>query len=570
MKFTAMSLWLFFLAATFAYAQTNNLKNVQHVIIVIQENRTPDNLFQKDQTLITNGAHIVSQGMCGNTTITLQPAMLGTCWDTDHSHSQPHPSWTGMWANGNMNGACQIFTYGVDNVKNPCTPAPPLCPDQTIGKYCAAMTFTQNSLINSTSPDRILDPYFQLANQYGWANYMFQTNQGPSFPAHQFLFSGTSAPIQYNDANDPCGTYPCWEWFDAENTSGKTNGCIADAGVTAWQIDPTSTESKPTNPLGFPNGYPCYDHPALSDLFKSNAAASVWKYYARSAAQLWTAPSAINHICMTNGGGNGGSCEGTAWQANVGAVLPDQGNYANDAAPILTDIANCHLPRVSWVIPDGNWSDHNGNVNGDGGPSWAAAIVNAIGQDKTCEGGNGYWSDTTILLTWDDWGGLYDDIAPPDCPGPGGCTGYSNNTGQQYVYGFRVPLIVISAYTKQVTPQGGYISGPPSNPECAGNNYCHDFGSILNFIEYAFGQNGQSLGSIGTANYPYADTLAMDAPPTCSTCTYSLSDFFDFSSARSFKAITGAKYPPSCFHNPTATGCFPSYPTDPDNDADEN
>ena len=73
------------------------------------------------------------------------------------------------------------------------------------------------------------------------------------------------------------------------------------------------------------------------------------------------------------------------------------------------------------------------------------------------------------------------------------------------MYGFRVPLLVISAYAKP-----GYISGggvyPPS---CAPPNYyCHDFGSILNFIEYVFG-----LGQIGDVNYPYADHYVMDTTP---------------------------------------------------------
>jgi phospholipase C len=49
MKFAAYSLLLISLAATFAYSQTNNIPQVQHVIVVIQENRTPDNLFQQDQ-----------------------------------------------------------------------------------------------------------------------------------------------------------------------------------------------------------------------------------------------------------------------------------------------------------------------------------------------------------------------------------------------------------------------------------------------------------------------------------------------------------------------------------------
>lgn len=39
-----------------------------------------------------------------------------------------------------------------------------------------------------------VQPYFDIANTYGFANYFFQTNEGPRFPAHQFLFGGTSAP----------------------------------------------------------------------------------------------------------------------------------------------------------------------------------------------------------------------------------------------------------------------------------------------------------------------------------------------------------------------------------------
>ena len=228
-----------------------------------------------------------------------------------------------------------------------------------------------------------------------------------------------------------------------------------------------------------------------------------------------------------------------------------------DEAPILTDIANCNLQAVSYVIPDGNWSDHaDKGPTGDGGPSWVAAIANAIGNS-----GCGYWDNTVILVTWDDWGGWYDDVTPPDCQ-TSPCTGYSNNTGQQYVYGFRVPLLVIGAYVKS-----GYISGVGgSSANCSTSTYCHDFGSILNFIEYAF---GLPQGGIGDPNWPYADALAMDYNPN-NPGSYSLSDFFDFTqNARGFQQINGAKYPERCFHTPSGTGCFPNYPLDPDNDANE-
>ena len=39
-----------------------------------------------------------------------------------------------------------------------------------------------------------VQPYLDIVHAYGWGNYMFQTNQGASYPAHQFLFGATSAP----------------------------------------------------------------------------------------------------------------------------------------------------------------------------------------------------------------------------------------------------------------------------------------------------------------------------------------------------------------------------------------
>jgi hypothetical protein len=138
----------------------------------------------------------------------------------------------------------------------------------------------------------------------------------------------------------------------------------------------------------------------------------------------------------------------------------------------------------------------------------------------------------------------------------------------------------MGAYTKQTTngQDGftGYISGPPSNPTCTNTNYCHDFGSILNFIEYAFGTNGNHLGGTygisGQSSWPYADYFAMDYTPN-TAYSYSLSDFFNFSQSNyhAFQPILGAKYPPTCFHTPNQTGCFPNgaYPQDPDSDAAE-
>lgn len=501
-----------FSSAEFAAGQTYNTP-IRHVILVMQENRTPDNLFH-DPVLIANGADIATTGFYKDkngqrVTIPLAPAPLDACFGPDHTHK----AWVQTWDNGAMDGANITFV-----LRKNCSHLAPIPP-------VPQLTYVENSRFNAVHG--ILDPYFQLAEQYGFADRMFQTNQGPSFAAHQFLFTGTSAPVPYND---PSGY---WTWFAAETTANTfVTGCIADKDQIALEIAPNGEESK-----GYNGGYPCYEHPAMSDLLDGANPPITWRYYAYSAkgGQIWDAPNAISHICQSSG--PGGTCEGTEWKSHV--VIGSQ--------KVLTDICNGNLANVTWVVPNGVWSDHPGVPQDDAGPSWVAAIANAIGNSANNSGctPQDYWKDTVILVTWDDWGGWFDHVAP-------WAIGYRNQTGAQYVYGFRVPLIVVSAYTRHTQGvQGftGYISSL---------NY--DFGSILNFIEYVFGQSGNSLGQIGPAQYPYADAFA---PDLLQGNPYSLSDFFDFTQPHPYKTITGSKYPPEYFIH------FKGTPHAPDDDGDD-
>jgi phospholipase C len=128
---------------------------------------------------------------------------------------------------------------------------------------------------------------------------------------------------------------------------------------------------------------------------------------------------------------------------------------------------------VTWVIPEGQDSDHAG-LNDGSGPSWVASIVNAIGTSP-------YWANTVIFITWDDWGGWYDHVAP--------------NVINSYEYGFRVPLIVVSPYAK-----AAYIS-----------HTTHDFGSILKFIEENY--NLPSLGYVDAAADDFSDCFNFSQTP---------------------------------------------------------
>jgi hypothetical protein len=140
---------------------------------------------------------------------------------------------------------------------------------------------------------------------------MFQTNQGPSFPAHQFIFGGTSAP---SAADDAAGIYA------SENMSGtsKIAGCTAPAGTTVQLIDPSGENQKV---------YPCFEHSTLPDLLTG----FTWRYYTPSAGSIWTAPNAIQHICQSTG--PNGSCSGTDWSKNIDLKPAD----------VLTDITRVRI-----------------------------------------------------------------------------------------------------------------------------------------------------------------------------------------------------------------------------------
>ncbi len=349
------------------------IASFQHVILVVQENRTPDNLFQGLCPTTNPSAcstqpgpqqyNIQTTGWLDKTspTGTTNPKAVHFGLDYDLSHE--HSAFVSM-CDLNSSGACAMD--GAAYVG--CLPITKLCPTRAAFGY----------VDNSTGAVR---PYLHLVKAYGWGNYMFQTNQGPSFPAHLFLFGATSAPSADDDYNGI---------FAAENTASGSAGCAAEITSRVWLINPQGVE--------FAQMFPCFERPTLADLLEARGVS--WRYYGSdvagawnnsTATGIWMAPNSIKHICVAVGQ----KCTGTQWTSHV---------EFNPSA-VLSDIStNCNLRGVSWVIPDSFNSDHMVNVRNTGGPSWVASIVNAVGTSK-CKNldGSSYWGSTAIIVTWDDW-----------------------------------------------------------------------------------------------------------------------------------------------------------------------
>ncbi len=114
----------------------------------------------------------------------------------------------------------------------------------------------------------------------------------------------------------------------------------------------------------------------------------------------------------------------------------------------LTDLKNGSMPSVSYITADDGDNEHPPYYPATG-EAWVRGIISAIQASP-------YWGSTVILLTWDDFGGWYDHVAPPQV--------------DKYGDGFRVPLLMISPFAKQ-----GYIDHTLS-----------DHTSIMKFIERVF------------------------------------------------------------------------------------
>lgn len=399
-------------------------KYIRHIFIVVQENRSFDNLFAGYR-----GADAPRHGYWGKKKIALRPVRL-----EDKSYLDNRwPDALTAWDNGKMDGFGGEGLYG----------NPPSFPYAYV-------------------PRDEIQPYWALASQYVLADHMFPTEFGPSFTAHLDLIDGNTT------------LQPARKYAEADYPTSNVWGCDAPAGTQSSVVNRKRQE--------LANGpFPCFRNVrTMAD--RLDAAHLTWRYYTPSVSEgqgstIWSAFAAIRKVRY-----------GADW-SNV--VTPEK--------QVLTDVNAAVFPNVVWVMPDWTDSDHPGNRS-DFGPSWVASIVNSVGYSKL-------WKSSAIIILWDDWGGWYDNVSPPQLDFLG--------------LGIRVPCIIVSPYART-----GYVSHTQ-----------YEFGSILKFVEETF-----KLRPLGSVAGGYTDSRAN-----------SIVDSFDFTQKpRTFTAVE-AKYSKSFFlHRPAS------------------
>jgi len=292
--------------AVLAHAQNPPLPTFQHVIVVIQENRTPDNLFTGIPVQTGQGPYFEPGVDLAPPAQPQTPASwcLGACFDPDHGSA----AWQAQYGGGSYN-ACPTTGQGVSLIycNNSTCNGQKVCSGSgcTAGAQYTVPSCPQSTYVNYTydegqphdngfEGDPPLLPYVSIATQYGFANYFYQTNQGPSQPAHDFLFGGTSAPAGSNAPGVWYGNL--YQEFAAGNPGGKSQSpgntdCDYTNEKTVTLILPTGQPDQNNVP------FPCFDHQTLADLLDNAKPPLTWKYYTNEYYGIWTAPSGIAHFC---------------------------------------------------------------------------------------------------------------------------------------------------------------------------------------------------------------------------------------------------------------------------------
>lgn len=240
-----------------------------------------------------------------------------------------------------------------------------------------------------------LPNYWTYARHFVLADRFFTAVHGPSFPNHLFTVAPQSGGVMDNVDGSQSGTY-------CDGTPSGLVPVMDNDGNVSYQS-------------------PCFDFQTLPDLLE--AAGISWKYYGESGGIL----SSIRHIYNS----------------------PLRQERIAEPSQFLADAAEGKVPAVSWLLPSGATGEHPPD-SACQGENWSTQILTAIMQSSE-------WNSTAVFIMWDDFGGFYDHVPPPQVDRLG--------------LGPRVPLLIISPYAKS-----GYVSHTVSEQS-----------SLLKFVERRYG-----------------------------------------------------------------------------------
>ena len=264
--------------------------------------------------------------------------------------------------------------------------------------------------------------YWAYAKTYTLADEFFSSLYGPTGVEHMWTFAAQSDRFIDHERPGQMGIGRRQFCDDPLETAFSFRQLTHEEQVQVFHDEQQGAQGAAAITQYWTQRWPCTDVKVLPDELKAKGIS--WMDY--RGENEWVQPlRMIRHVRFSN-----------MWNH----VVPPQQIYG--------DLKANDLPSVSWVTPAFALSDHPPQ-SVCAGENWTVELINAIMQSSA-------WKSTAIVLTWDDFGGFYDHVAPPHV--------------DMYGLGPRVPTIIISPYAKP-----GYI-----------DSTTYEFASVLRFIETIF------------------------------------------------------------------------------------
>lgn len=386
---------------------------IEHVVFIIKENRTFNHYFATYPGAegSTEGGTIrcTEDGCEDGPVVRLKPAT-----DTQ-PHDLTHCFRCGLVAinGGKMNGFNQM------NGVIPTTPEKALLYGKDLSGY---VYHDRDTLPN----------YWAYADRFVLADHFFTPMYGPTLPAHLYAVAAQSNLIVDNKSTtDREGNY-C-----DDPTEYATRFEPKEARANAERImeleRQIARDGESTYELGAYWGKVrlCFDIEVLPDQLEE--AGISWRYYANENAWM-NVLQMIRHVRYSD-----------MWEK----VQPPE--------TFVKDVRRGEMPQVSWLVPPESYNEHpGGGKSVCAGENWTVHQINTIMRSE-------YWRSTAIVVVWDDFGGFYDPVPPPQYDIMG--------------LGPRTPALIISPYTRRgENPDGGYV-----------DKTVYEFSSVLAFIQQLFG-----------------------------------------------------------------------------------
>ena len=385
---------------------------IEHVVFIVKENRTFNNYFATYP-----GAEGATEGgtiRCTEDGCRDGPIVRLTEGPDIYPHDLTHCFRCGLTAinGGKMNGFNRMNG--------------PIPQSENADLYGADMT--GYSYLDRTG----VPNYWAYADRFVLADHFFTSMYGPTLPEHLYAVAAQANLIVDNKSTTDHENSYCDD--PTENATRFVPREVRQHEEEILRLERRITENG-SNVYDIADFWGsirlCFDIEVLPDQLEEEGIS--WKYYANENAWM-NALQMIRHVRY-----------GPMW------------NKVQPPETFVKDVKQGEMPAVSWIIPSESYNEHPGAGKSTcAGENWTVHQINTIMRSE-------YWRSTAIVVVWDDFGGFYDPVEPPQFDVMG--------------LGPRTPALIISPYARRGSnPDGGSV-----------DDTTYEFSSVLAFIEQLFG-----------------------------------------------------------------------------------